>query len=243
MKNYLTNISIWTGAIVAILTIVDWLLTESQKKKIKCWAENSWLWLDYQRMGKFVSGIRSFRLQIIFSIVTCVYISVLILIPIHNEDTQNDIAPVPPSVITVILLVTVAFVTWKIHPTVISWAIRPNSLLSYFIRISGAWLAGCVALFLMWEFIIYYAAYNEAYRNLAIYVLLWTTLSTILAEWGLIQTMFFLTLFWFFSVLILMGLFRITQFILYRIADNPKGPVLGISGLLIGIGALVKTFL
>ena len=40
-----------------------------------------------------------------------------------------------------------------------------------------------------------------------------------------------------------LGLIRTMQFILLRIVDNPKGPVLGMSGLLVGIAALVKAFL
>ena len=44
-------------------------------------------------------------------------------------------------------------------------------------------------------------------------------------------------------ILILMLFLRVIQFITARIAENPKGPILGVSGLLTAIGALAKLFL
>jgi hypothetical protein len=44
-------------------------------------------------------------------------------------------------------------------------------------------------------------------------------------------------------ILILMLVLRAMQFIAARIAENPKGPILGVSGLLTGIGAFAKLFL
>jgi hypothetical protein len=41
-------------------------------------------------------------------------------------------------------------------------------------------------------------------------------------------------------ILLVMLLFRMTQFVLLRITENPKGPIIGLSGLLIAIGMLVK---
>jgi hypothetical protein len=62
-------------------------------------------------------------------------------------------------------------------------------------------------------------------------------------ELNLIQTVFFVSLLWLGLFLLIRGLFRTLQFVLIRIAESPKGPVLGVSGLLVGIGALVKVFL
>jgi hypothetical protein len=44
-------------------------------------------------------------------------------------------------------------------------------------------------------------------------------------------------------ILILMLVLRAMQFIAAGIAENPKGPILGVSGLLTGIGAFEKLFL
>ncbi len=63
------------------------------------------------------------------------------------------------------------------------------------------------------------------------------------AESMLILTVLILSLLWLILIPILMILFRTTQFLLLRIVEYPKGPVLGLSGLLIGIAALIKAFL
>ena len=48
---------------------------------------------------------------------------------------------------------------------------------------------------------------------------------------------------WSAIVFVIMTIIRTMQLILLRIVDHPKGPILGLSGLLVGIAALAKAFL
>ena len=57
----LGSVSLWAGALVAILKLVDWLLSPQQKRTLASWAATAWIWLDEQRLGRFVAAVRSRR--------------------------------------------------------------------------------------------------------------------------------------------------------------------------------------
>ena len=65
-------------------------------------------------------------------------------------------------------------------------------------------------------------------------------LSQIMAEWMLIQTILFMSFYLKILVYLCMAIFCTFQFILIRIIESPDGPVLALTGLLIGIGGLAK---
>jgi len=44
-------------------------------------------------------------------------------------------------------------------------------------------------------------------------------------------------------IFVLIAGFQVVQFVIVRVAESPKGPVLGLAGLLTAIGALVKLFI
>jgi hypothetical protein len=73
-------------------------------------------------------------------------------------------------------------------------------------------------------------------------VLIFVLIGPIIAELGLLFYVIVLSAVWCAVVYIVIALMRMVQFVLLRIVDNPKGPVLGLSGLLIGVAALVKAF-
>jgi hypothetical protein len=62
-------------------------------------------------------------------------------------------------------------------------------------------------------------------------------------ETALVLTMLLLSLAWVVIVLLVMAQFAVMKFFLIRIVEYPKGPVLGLSGLLVAIAALVKAFI
>ena len=65
----------------------------------------------------------------------------------------------------------------------------------------------------------------------------------VFAETFMLQNIFFLSVYWLIIVVILIALFRICQFILERVVENKNGPVLALSGLLIGVGAIIKAII
>src|ERR1043165_4130446 len=148
MKDFFTSLSIWTGAIVAILTIVDWLLTESQKKSVSGWAEYAWLWLDDQKMERFVNLLKSHKIQLVLSVIT--YISMYLLFyRIFHGFRGESLSPPRLLLGALVLLVIVAFISWTIHSRVIIWAVNSHSLEVFFIRCLYVWLISLAATFLL----------------------------------------------------------------------------------------------
>jgi len=62
----------------------------------------------------------------------------------------------------------------------------------------------------------------------------------VLVEWIILQSILFLSVYWLIFVVLLIALFSILKFILIRIVESKNGPVLALSGLLIGLGAIAK---
>jgi hypothetical protein len=83
---------------------------------------------------------------------------------------------------------------------------------------------------------------NHEQTYLVILAIIYLITSPLRFEAGLVSTMLILSLAWLVIVLLLMALFAVAKFFLIRIVESPKGPVLGLSGLLIAIAALIKTF-
>ena len=67
-NSFLTTASIWTGVSVGLLKVVDWLLSDTQKKWLTEKSEIAWFWLSEQRVGKFTVVLRHPNLQIAFAI-------------------------------------------------------------------------------------------------------------------------------------------------------------------------------
>ena len=64
----------------------------------------------------------------------------------------------------------------------------------------------------------------------------------LLVEMLLLNTMMFLSLYWLIFVVVLILVFRVVQFAILRITDNPKGPVFAISAFFVAIGGIVKLY-
>lgn len=68
-------------------------------------------------------------------------------------------------------------------------------------------------------------------------------MSPVILETYILLYMLLLAIAWMVLTSILMIIFRMVQFFLLRIVDAPNGPVLALSGLLVGMAAFVKAFL
>jgi hypothetical protein len=243
MRDFFATLSIWTGAIVATLTIVDWLLTESQKKSMKGRAEYAWLWLDEQKMGRFISYLKSYKIQFLLSVITYILLNLLIvrylLQPLYISLPSIKFVEVI-LISALMLLVTVALISWIIHSRIVLWIVNADTLNEFFFRSIYVWLIGFGATF---SLVLIKIQFDDSkIQSLLLWIPFFALYLSISAETGLIFLMLLLSVLWYCHILLVMILFRTTQFTLFRIIENPRGPVLGISGFLVGIGALVKVF-
>ena len=152
--------------------------------------------------------------------------------------------------------------TFTVHPRIASWIGSSRSLWLYFGRcaVSVIPLIGLAILYVIATSQIHElvpkpeggfidsGAISEAYENVyfglpGVTVLHGITAAVsapILAELLILLTMLFLSFYWLIAVVAVMLLFRTIQFVLLRIVESPNGPVLGITGALIGIGGIAK---
>lgn len=258
MKTFLTNLGIWVGGITAVLALVDWLLTESQKKSIRGWGETAWIWLDDQRLGTFVNFVRRKAYQIAASSVIIAFFLATAILGVTVELASASVAIDKKIYLilgtySLLLIVALTYVAWKIHPKFTDWVLRSSSLIGFFGRCLAIALP-CLAASLLVEYLLTFVVSAKppsgapaiVISHELTYVVILSVIYVITAplrfELGLVATMFILSLAWLVIVLVLMAIFAIAKFFLIRIVEYPKGPVLGLSGLLIIIGGLIKVF-
>lgn len=159
------------------------------------------------------------------------------------------------------VLFSAGFLALTVHPRIAYWIGQARNIWRYFGRCLIA-LGCCVALALLCLVLLSPIAgfdspaftldepeqIKDAYESMlggkigtiSVHAITALILSPIMAELMLIQTILFMSLYWLILVYLCMAIFRILQFILIRIVESPNGPVLALTGLLIGIGGLAK---
>lgn len=259
LKDLLTNVAITIGATTGIVTIVDWMLTPTQRRKLRSWGDHIWLWLDEQRLGKFNNYLLNRKLQTALSVVGfgTVNFFVAFKTPLATKPDQSIILLMAGNVLGT--LITTVFVLRDIHPIIASWMVGDNKLGAFFKRCVKAFLIGLLVnisiLYLIVPVLTPILAYGftvggprplyeySPYFTLGVNLFLYLAFSHIMIEASLVINTFLLSIAWIILTVVLMILFRTTQFFVLRIVDYPNGPVLALGGLLTGIAALVKAFL
>jgi hypothetical protein len=254
MKTFLTSLSIWTGGIISILTIVDWLLTAEQQKKIKRWGDHLWLWLEYQSAKRFIRQMRRTRIQMLL---TAVVYGALLSLWYYFAPSQGRRGTASPWVYPAFLLLCFPLTLWRIHPHFVKACVRNIKTLgdlSFLTFWSLFGLFGAIGGVVFIENV-FVTTYFERVSILQPHLtsaevisgaghfvaLLFFGIACV--EAGLLSTMLVISVLWLSFALLLIVLFRMTQFFLIRIVEHSRGPVLGISGLLVAVGALLKIFL
>lgn len=272
VSTLLANISIWTGASVGFLKVVDWLLSTRQKAWLTDRATSAWFWLSEQRVGKFTAILRQPRLQAGFSIfahlilisITLAFLGRVFLgwrINASIELGHPRLYEFQVWVDVAALLVSAWFLSWKIHPKIAKWIGTAPSLRCYFGRSAMALgfciLAAFALLLLQFPIIGFDSPYfNEddpakviaAYESMlggrqgaiVVHAVSAAITAPVMAEWLLVQTILFLSFYWLVLVWLAISLFRVLEFILIRIVESSNGPVLALSGFLVGVGAIVS---
>ncbi len=275
MTDTLTTAMIWSGGVVGALKLFDWLLGSRQKKWLASSAETGWIWLSYQRAGRYTSLIRNRSMQIWFSVLTHAFMVLIVLaflarvflgvrLEASLELGHPRLYPFQVWVDVAASLLSTVVVSWRLHPTITSWIAHAETLPQYFGRCAKAFglsVASALVLLLLQYPIIGFsspfftmenpAEVVEAYERLlggrigvtVIHAMTATLAAPVMAEWMMLQSILFLSFYWLCMVWLVTGLARIAQFVLLRIVESKDGPVIALSGLLIGVGALAKAML
>ena len=279
MTDFFPSLAIWTGAVLAVLTVIDWALTARQKNWLTDRAIALFVWLDDQRELKYLRRLDKFRWQ---RFVIILYAALAGLVALSMAaimafgiytGTFESLAPrhlwygllglYLGSFFTALCMV-------RIVPRLLNWITKTDGSFGYIGRSTLILLAAILA-YVITDYIEQYLMFGDAPDYLGFifnrppsvpasvveesFVKFIPSLNPILnLLYGLYAGSWFifmlgLLLSWMLVVipvvliLILMLVLRAMQFIAARIAENPKGPILGVSGLFTGIGAFAKLFL
>lgn len=231
--------------------MIDWMLTSPQKKKLRSWGDHMWLWLDEQRLGKFNNLLLNKKIQTALSVAGFGTVF-LLFAPIRSLTLLRTLYFLG-------LLISSILVLRDVHPTVASWIVGDNKVGAFFTRSFIAFVIGALinilAAYVVMPNLTLILAYGFTIPGLrvpydqsspflmVIDFFVYLAFSQILIEAALVIDTFLLSVIWISFTIVLMTLFRITQFFVLRIVDYPNGPVLALGGLLAGVAALAKAFL
>ncbi len=268
MKEVLGNISFWVGLSLGSLTILDFLLRDKQKKWLSDKAEIFWLWLDEQKAGQFTKLLLKDRVQkglvILAHSMIIFIIGSFVLNVFFGFNINADFQIGQPRIYkwqiwidVAAMVLSMIVVTKYVHPYLIKRLKFLPTVKSYLLKsLKGFGLLCLIAVMLVLaEMPIINptmdlrttADIENHFGGKAIVIILHTITaiigSPIMSEVSLFMFMLYIGVYWIIVVYIIMFIFRLLQFILIRIAENPKGPVIALSGLLTGIGGIVKVFL
>ena len=260
-----SQISLWTGCATGFVTVVDWILPEALKDQLRAWAKAARQWLAKQKAGEFTKLLRRRRVQVMFSVLAhglLLFIGLAFFARVHLGipiDATLDLGKpriynFQFAVDSIAIVVSAIFMSWKFHPRLANWLGEAQSMPRYFLRALACFLGVgflAVAVIITFQAPVKYltagattTADIERALGGKLVVVLVHALSAIVtapvfAE--IIAVMFILygSLFWIAIVFALWLLAQLLQFTLLRIAEYPKGPVLGVSGLLIAIGVAI----
>ena len=238
---WMANILPWlfwcASAAVSSLASADLLLLDTQKKWINDRAIEFWNWLDDQRELKYLSYLRKFRWQrfiaILYATVALVaLVGVIMAVVMEFSEYLNNAFTKG---------FTEGFTKGFIKGYGVELAETPPMHVVH--STLGGYLGSFLAALLMagpvlsrvfnW---ITKAEGSWAYIGSWFWVMFVTTLAfAMVCFWVLVVVPVIF-------ILLLMALFRAVQFVVVRVAENPKGPQYALSVLLAAVGAGISRF-
>lgn len=222
VKRILSDISIYSGAILGVFKAIDWVIPERHKSLVKDALESIWLWLDDQRMGKFLILLRRYWFQVFFFILSqLITTSVLFTSPeltlaLYGFSLQEIREVFSEKGIELLAgTLVIMIIGFLLYRSLFIWFTEKNppSTFNYFYRLTNA------------TFISHIYLHCLKSHSLA------SILSPIIFSWWFSST-------WFLFIIVLMVITIVLKYIVLKIAEYPKGPIMGLSLLLISIGIM-----
>lgn len=245
MKTLFVNIGIGAAAGAAIFSVIDNLLREKERKWVTDKTSNLWIWLDDQKTGRVLHIYLRDRIQKVarLAIYSLGVLSCLGWIGTILEE-KLDIYQVG----TFVILFTISmFLTIKyLYPWVVKKLGKTTNIWQY-IRmiligtIASYFVASIISVMAIVPMMFFISENDEGSFMLTITIFF--ALSPITALFMVFQTLLGLAIVWICFVYLLIRFFKVLGFFSLRLAENPKGPVVAIGGLLGAIGGIIKIFM
>jgi len=239
----LANTLLAMTAIVAVLTFGDLILSSPQKQKISDCTIRLWNWLDEMKRLSFLRWLESRALQrrliLIASLISVVPLSYLLFdfargalasVRFETEDLWELIEWAKYIVIGTV------FGVW-LGPHLVSFLLNGITARQVLRRVAITFLTVAVpiAAFALW------LVYDTDGHEVHVYWSLMAMLFVFPIE-------FAMAVFWLMAFIPLIGVYSLgaglglSEFVVRRVAENPKGPILAASAMIAAILAIFKAF-
>jgi hypothetical protein len=239
MKEFFANIAIGGATVTAFLTLLDWFLTDKQKERLSLLSIRLWNWLDDLYRRRFFEWFYKGRPQLVvaaLAVISYVTLGLSLLVFRSVPFQKIKLDELALFAIPLILGPTLAVVIFR---PLLRWLSHSKSQLTYLIRLYATILAFILVVMPFW-----YAA--DRAQIISNSIPHWAEMPWLIA--GLSAMTIYGTFFmlWTFLCATTISLFcaktivYASTFIMRRIAESKKGPILGISALVGGIAAIVK---
>jgi hypothetical protein len=250
MMDIFANSGIVLASVTAFLTLLDWFLTDKQKEHLALLSIRLWNWLDDLYKWRFLEWFYKGRPQLVVVtlsvIVYVIFVAYVVfsvypprLFPTLLLDLRRTwVEVLVPSAISLILGPILAVIIFR---PLLRWLSRSTSQLTYLNRLYATSVP-----FILIETALRHAGISSWHKVVPHYVPDWaqtpwfiatTTAITIYGTFVLLYGFLFATTI---SLLCAKTIVYASAFIMRRVAESKKGPLLGITALVGGIAAIVK---
>ena len=244
----LGTLAIGCAVATTVLQLLDWLLPPAAVQKLRDLLERLWLWLAEQRAGRLFRRLLEpptlARLAIILAAVIAT--STLAFFVLVRAGTPR------PQQIVEILLNLLAFCALGSSLSLAAFALsgftwarrvalwvtltkRPLAVLGRLTVVVALAALPLLVPGLLNQALGLRGSATGAYFG-------YFLVGVFIGMPALLLALAFLSLSWLLLLSVLAPLLRVAEFLVLRLAEHPKGPVLGLSALLAAIGALMKVF-
>ena len=219
---------------MALLSILDWSLSEHQKVRMRGYLETVWIFLSYRDPRDLERLMLTTGGRFIVNSLSVFFAASLSGLFIRTLDVDE------PEVLAIIGTPYWAGTTVGVILTLVymHWLGNSSDVSKYKRRVDG------VSGFAIFAWLGILFTLDSLRRVLAdsltftFFAFLFALTFFTLSVGAIAGTAFY----WRSIIVFLRGILLGVQFVVQRIVEYPKGPILGLGGLLMAIGALVKTF-
>lgn len=265
----LGSIAIALGAVGGGITLLDWALPKRAKEVLNDKVADFWLWLSYQRTWPYIRALRSRRafnihllttgaaLPAFILLLTIVYAADPTLLGLHSRNDDPRAIGLPTSYIW--MLAGTGTVIWAV-PALIYYTMRRALLAGYLwaTAIPNVWnylgrffllyfLASVAILpfFGLWGLLADHLLGQAAVSSTQSIYLPYMTL---IIGWVIMMIIWMTTmgygllLLYIVAIFPMIALLIVLKYVVLRLLEFDKGPLLGISAALTALGTVIKAF-
>jgi len=236
VQSLLGSVTIALGGIAGLLAVLDWTLSKEKKNWIRDKASTLWIWLSYQQTWPYIRKLQTPRVFDIFISFGTFFVLVACIVFILRADAPKLIGMM--AFLIVLIPVVILFFTRERLRRATVWLTRGNAGWRILVRgVSIFIVALVVAALLTRGYELLYADFpNHPYvafpAGMVVAIAAFAALMILYGLWFLVIYIIGI----YFTVL----LFKVSEFIVLRVVEYDKGPVLGLAALLTGLGTILK---